>query len=300
MRASIVYNPAARKAPGLAVLHEACSRPPPGWEIDVVVSDDSGHAPGLAREAAKAGAEVVFACGGDGTVNEVANGLAGTGAALGVIRGGTSDVFAAAIGVPRSPERAIRALIDGRVRRFDLGVAGGRRFLSMAGIGFDARAISGVSPWAKRSFGVGAYYLSAAAQLARYRARRVELCIDGDEQTVDLYWLVLGNTRSYAGVFDLTPRAFADDGLLDACLFSGHALPWTIAGLAAFTLRRHEWARAASFQRVRRLELKTPEIPVQVDGEYLAETPMLFTVEPQALPVLVPRGGRLAMLRADR
>lgn len=297
MRASIIYNPAARRAPPLTRVRDACLPLRPEWEIDVRVSEGAGHATVLGREAATGGADVVFACGGDGTVNEVANGLAGTGSTLAVIRGGTSNVFAVEIGVPRSPERALAALVDGTVRRFDLGSAAGRHFLLMAGIGFDAHSIRGVSQRMKRYAGVGAYYLSAAAQLGRYRSRRVLLSIDGDEQEVDLFWLVLGNTRSYAGIFNVTPDALANDGYLDLCLLTDRPLPWTITSLAAFTLRRHNWARAASFQRVRRLEVKTPGIPVQVDGEYLAETPMAFTVAPKAMPVLVPRGRAQAMLQ---
>jgi YegS/Rv2252/BmrU family lipid kinase len=299
LRATIVYNPAARRAPPLARVREACLRLRPEWEIDVRISEGSGHATVLGREAAMGGADVVFACGGDGTVNEVANGLVGTGSALAVIRGGTSNVFAVEIGVPRSPERALAALVNGKVRRFDLGVAAERHFLLMAGIGFDAHSIRGVSERMKRFLGVGAYYLSAAVQLGRYRSRRALLSIDGDEQEVDVYWLVLGNTRSYAGIFDITPDALADDGYLDLCLLAGRPLPWTIAGLAAFTLRRHNWASSASFQHVHEVEVRTPGIPVQVDGEYLAETPMRFTVKPRAMPVLVPRGRPLRMLQEE-
>ncbi len=297
MRASIVYNPSARKAPPLARVLDACLSLRPEWEIDVRVSERVGHATVLGREAATGGASVVFACGGDGTVNEVANGLAGTGSTLAVIRGGTSNVFAVEIGVPRSPERALAALVDGKVRRFDLGEAAGRHFLMMAGIGFDAHSLRGVSELMKRHLGVGAYYLSAAVQLGRYHSRRALISIEGVEQEVDLYWLVLGNTRSYAGIFNMTPDALANDGYLDLCLLTGQPLPWTIASLAAFTVRRHTWARSASFQRVRELEVKTPGIAVQVDGEFLAETPMLFTLAPKALPVLVPRGPSLAVLQ---
>lgn len=294
MRASIVYNPSARKAPPLARVLDACLSLRPEWEIDVRVSERVGHATVLGREAATGGASVVFACGGDGTVNEVANGLAGTGSTLAVIRGGTSNVFAVEIGVPRSPERALAALVDGKVRRFDLCWAtlpdDGRHRLRR-------HSLRGVSELMKRHLGVGAYYLSAAVQLGRYHSRRALISIEGVEREVDLYWLVLGNTRSYAGIFNMTPDALANDGYLDLCLLTGQPLPWTIASLAAFTVRRHTWARSASFQRVRELDVKTPGIAVQVDGEFLAETPMLFTLAPKALPVLVPRGPSLAVLQ---
>src|SRR3989304_1812539 len=97
-----------------------------------------------AREAAATGAAVVFACGGDGTLNEVANGLVGSESTLGALRGGMGNVFAKEGGVPRSPEAALRLLVEGERRRIDLGVAGtgdggqGRHFVLMAGVGFDA------------------------------------------------------------------------------------------------------------------------------------------------------------------
>ena len=134
----------ARKVPTLERLREASARRRQGGRS---TSGDRRRwaGPELARQAVAGGSEVVFACGGDGTVNEVANGLAGTGRALAVIRGGTSNVFASEMRVPRAPERALRVLDRGSVRRFDLGVAGERRFLMMAGLGFDAHSIRGVS-----------------------------------------------------------------------------------------------------------------------------------------------------------
>ena len=236
LQASIVYNPTAQRQPPLDRVHGAALKwRSAGWDIDVRVSESAGHATVLAREAATSGAKVVFACGGDGTVNEVVNGLVGSDSALAVIRGGTSNVFASEIGVPWPLEKALGVLVDGGVRRFDLGMAGGRYFLMMAGIGFDASAVRHVSDRVKRPLGVAAYYLSAALELGRCRSHRVNLRIDdAAEHEEDLYWLVLGNTRSYAGVIDITSRALADDGYLDAYQFGHRGLPWMIANLSAF------------------------------------------------------------------
>jgi diacylglycerol kinase (ATP) len=297
LQASIVYNPTAQRQPPLDRVHSAALKwRSAGWDIDVKVSESAGHATVLAKEAAISGARVVFACGGDGTVNEVVNGLVGSDSALAVIRGGTSNVFAGEIGVPGQLEKALGVLVDGGLRRFDLGMAGGRYFLMMAGIGFDASAVRHVSDRVKRPLGVAAYYLSAVLELGRYRSHRVDLRIDGAEHEEDLYWLVLGNTRSYAGVIDITSRALADDGYLDAYQFGHHGLPWMIANFLFFALRRGKWARGVTFRRLRELEISSPGVPVQVDGEYLGETPMVFRIAPQALSVLLPKGRSLAML----
>src|SRR3990170_1957732 len=148
------------------------------------------------KAAAKAGSRVVFSCGGDGTLNEVGNGLVGTEATLAVIRGGTGNVFGKEVGVAKDPERALRVLIEGEERRFDLGVAappagpsrapstgsgqnsggtsgrGGRYFILMAGVGIDGSVVRRVPERPKRLLGTTSYVLWGAAEALRFRSRR--------------------------------------------------------------------------------------------------------------------------------
>ena len=250
----------------------------------------AGHAAVLAREAVAAGATVVFACGGDGTVNEVANGLVGTGATLGIIRGGMGNVLAKELRVPKAPEQALWLLVDGEERRFDLGVAGDRFFLVLASVGFDAIVVNRVPPRSKRLLGSSAYILWGAIELLRHRAHRVRLRIDGEEHEVDLFWLVMGNTRSYGGVLDITYAAKADDGRLDAYVFAGKGPLWSLGTGLRVVLRRHDGARGVAFHRLQELSVETPGLRVQADGEDIGETPMTFSVLPQAVTVLLPRG----------
>src|SRR5687768_15619252 len=101
------------------------------WQVELKATRRAGHATELAAEASLSGKKVAFACGGDGTVNEVVNGLAGGSCALGLVRGGMGNVFAKEIGVPRRLEQALQLLVNGETRRFDLGMAGRRYFLLM-------------------------------------------------------------------------------------------------------------------------------------------------------------------------
>lgn len=290
-KATIVFNPVARKAPPPQRLRLApAALRPDGWEIDVCPTTGPLHAIELARGAANAGAEVVFACGGDGTVNEVVNGLAGTEAALGIVRAGTGNVFGKEVRVPRGLNDALRVLIDGEDYRFDLGLAGARRFLLMAGIGFDGSIVRRVPPGPKRLLGTTSYVLWGAAEALRFQAKAVTLSIDGDAHEIDLYWLLLGNTRSYGGVVDITHRAVADDGLLDTYVFAGSGLPWMLKTGARIALRRHDAADGVSFYRARAVEVLSPGLHVQADGEYFGPTPMSFSVLPGALKVRLPRG----------
>jgi YegS/Rv2252/BmrU family lipid kinase len=289
-RAVIIYNPNARNAPKTERLKSAADLYRiHGWQIDLLPTEAAGHATLLAREAAEAGTPVIFSCGGDGTLNEVVNGTVHTPAHVSVIRGGTGNVFAKEINVGRTPEKALRVLIEGEEGRFDLGKANDRYFLLMCGIGFDASVVGKVPTRPKRLLGTTSYVLWGMAEATRYRGKPVRIRLgDDEEQEIDLYWLLLGNTRSYGGVLNITHEAIADDGLLDAYLFAGSRLPITTA--ARLAMQRQDGAPGVSFQRIQELEILTPGIPVQADGEYFGETPMTFTVEKQAVTFLMPPG----------
>jgi diacylglycerol kinase family enzyme len=181
------------------------------------------------------------------------------------------------------------------VRRFDLGRANERYFLLMAGVGFDAEVVQRTPSRWKRLIGSTSLAIEALNELPRYRSRRARLLIDGAASETDVYWLLLGNTRSYGGIIDITSQAVVDDGLLDAYVYAGSGVFWALSTAARIALRRPERARGVSFQRVEQLEIATAGLPVQVDGEYIGETPMTFSVERQALSVLLPgeRGRQL-------
>ena len=290
-RALAIFNPVARGAPPIERVREAIEALD-GWETELQATEAAGHAIELAREAAARGLDAVVACGGDGTVNEVANGLAGSPTALAVVRGGTANVWAKEARLPRDPAGAVRLLAEGELRTIDLGRAGDRYFLLMAGIGFDATIVRRMSGVLKRRLGAAAYLIQGLRCVLTYRTVRAELSADGDPQSDGLYWLLLGNTRSYAGVLNLTHQARADDGKLDLCLLRRGGLlrlawlaPWVLLG-------RHHRRAHVLYQQVTSLEVTTPGLPVQVDGEYLTETPLRFEVAPGALRVVVPRGVR--------
>jgi diacylglycerol kinase family enzyme len=108
--------------------------------------------------------------------------------------------------------------------------------------------------------------------------------------------MLLGNTRSYGGVIDIASAAIADDGLLDAYVFDGSGPRWLLPTAARLAARRLEGAPGVTFERVQLLEVETPGLPVQADGEYIGETPMRFSIVRQALKVLLPAGKGLHLL----
>ncbi len=302
-RASIISNPVARKALSRQRLtNAAAAMKPRGWEVEVLESQAPMHARELAREAAAAGSSVVFAAGGDGTLNEVINGILGSAVSLGVIRAGTGNVFGKEVGVPRNVERALDVLVDGRDYRFDLGFAEGpglaglpgdtarRYFLLMAGIGFDGAVVRRVPSWPKRLLGTTSYVLWGGAEAFKFRSRPVCLEIDGERAEADLYWTLISNTRSYGGVADIARHAVADDGLLEVYTFAGGGLPWLVGMSARIALKRHDQAPGVSYRRAASVRVETPDLDVQADGEYFGRTPMSFGVASKALSVRLAPG----------
>ncbi len=290
----MIVNPAARGVPAIERLREAIS-PLAGWEATLEATKGAGHATELARAAAQRGIDAVVACGGDGTMNEVANGLAGSDTAVATVRGGTANVWAKEIGAPKDVDEAVRVLVDGELHVMDLGLAGERHFLLMAGIGFDASIVQRVSPRLKRWSGALAYAVPSVLRAFGHRSISADLVVDQEALSTPLYWLLLGNTRNYGGVLNLTNQAKADDGLLDICLLQHGGLP-RLAWLALWALlRRHQDRAEVVYRTASSIDVQTPGLPVQLDGDYFGETPMTFSVAPGALRVLLPPGRASAL-----
>ncbi len=288
----IIVNPAAHNLPKRESLDEADRwLQAQGWRTQWLETTRPREATELAARVAQRGTPLLFVCGGDGTVSEVANGLAGSETALAPIRGGTSNIWAREVGIPRRPVDAVRVCIEGERRHIDLGRAGERYFLLMAGYGLDGLITGNVSLPLKRRLGAAAYAITAVRESLRYRSTPVTLRLDGEEQRADLLMLVAGNSRNYAGLVEVTPEARVDDGLLDVCVYEGRGTADIIMQAARTMLRQHRRSRRVRYRRVRRLELAWEEpLPVQLDGEAIEESATEVTVAPAAVWVAVPRG----------
>lgn len=289
MRTRVIVNPAAGMRPAdvrdvLAVLHRR------GAVADVHLTKYRAHATELARDAAARDYAAVLACGGDGTLNEAANGLVGSSTAVLAIPVGTANVWAKEVGIPRRLEEAAALLWEGQVRQIDLGRAGERHFLLMAGIGFDAMVTQQVTLEEKRRLGKVAYMLRGTATFLSWPRRRMRINLDGKSLRRRPIFVVIGNTRLYGGLVTITDRAVADDGLLDVCIFSGDGLLQKVKHFVRVVLRRHSESPQVEYYRARRISVwSRPRQPIQLDGDPVAQTPMTFECVPGALRVVVPR-----------
>jgi YegS/Rv2252/BmrU family lipid kinase len=289
IRCVVVRNPASRRRLSAARMGEALDAArAAGWHVDVVVTARDGDGTELARRARDSGADVIIVDGGDGTINEVINGIAGSRVALAVLAGGTANVWAREIRTSHDARRAIREIVGGVRRRVDLGRANGRYFLLMAGVGLDAAIVPRVAPRLKRWLGRVSYVLTGVITAFSTRPADARVRIDGEQHDTSLYWMLVGNTRSYGGLARITHRARVDDGQLDVAIMRRGGLPHLLADGVRLIFGRHDHSPNVEYRHATSIEVATPGLPVQVDGELAGTTPMTFTVAPLALEVIVP------------
>ena len=260
-----------------------------GIEVEISPTEGPGHATALAREACRLELDAVVAIGGDGTVNEVANGMESGGTALAIVPTGTANMLARELGVPFDAEGAARVVIGGRRRRIDLGVVNGHRFVMVVGVGFDAAVVNAVSGARTGHLGQHRYVGHIAKTLMEYRFTPLSVRIDDEPEDRRASLLFVCNTRNYAAHFALAPDARPDDGLLDFLLVRrGTARDLPRLALAAFagSLPRY---RDVTYVQGGKLRVTAEKpVPVQIDGDPGGTTPLDISVLPGALEVLVP------------
>ncbi len=261
-----------------------------GYEVEERETGGSGDATRLAAEGVARGVDLVCAIGGDGTVNEVINGLAGSTVPLALIPTGTVNVLAMELGIPLDPVDAVRVLADATLSWIDLGLAGDRYFGLMAGIGVDAAVVASLNPTFKKALREAAFALQGVATFLTQEEPLIR--VTTAERTVEGYFVVFGNSANYGGGLGVTPLADMRDGLLDVCVLKDKSLFTTIsywtAALANARLRhpkaeyfRTEWAEVTTVE-------PHEEVLVQTDGEAAGKLPITCRVVPRGLSVLVP------------
>lgn len=290
LRVRVVLNPLAGNAEDIGGVKAAKHVwEAHGWYVEVMPTAYAGHAVVLAREAAAEGFDLVVAAGGDGTVNEVINGIARTQTALAVLPIGTGNVWGREIKLPLQLRDAAEVLTTGELVQLDLGSANGRYFLLMAGIGFDAAVTRAVLPAAKRRFGMIAYVVEALRAASEVRGTRVRLLLDGRPVNSRVLMIVIGNSRLYGAFLQITHHASLTDGLLDIAVIKGESVRSAPLHLLSILLKRYNLNPDINYYRAREVQITsaTP-LAVQLDGDSLGSTPMTFRTEPDALQVLVP------------
>ena len=257
-------------------------------DCPVRVTSHSGEAETLARRAVEEGFARIVAAGGDGTVSQVANGLAGSNAILGVLPMGSVNVFAMELGLPlHNLQRCWDIIEDTNLRLVDMPSANEKYFVQLAGVGLDAQVVKETSLAFKRSFGPLSYLISAAHIAARQPPK---LFIESEHTSVEEGSFVLvGNGRLYGGPFPFFKQAVIDDGLFDVVIFKRLGYLEIIKYLQDVVFSSDIKVPEIEYFQTRQLRITSEQdVPLELDGELAGNCPVDFRIRKRALRVLAP------------
>ena len=323
MQAELMYNPHSGQ---VVVRHEieeaAAFLSRCGWSVACRETTEPKEATELSRDAVLRGAKVVIAAGGDGTVNEVANGLLHTDTALGVLPVGTTNSWAVQMGIPAlNPwlpgtnvvkmvadleERiarplpanyyrtvmlnAARVLVEGQTVTVDVGEVSGRYFLMWAGIGLDAAILESISPKEKRTLGSWAYLFTTIGTIGRGSSTDVQLILDGKVIKVSTQEIIVSNIQLYGGMLAIGAKACVNDARLDVCVFKGDSFFTFIQHALKVLSRQHLGDPKIEYYQCSEIVVESAcAMPVHLDGEPFTKTPVTIRTVPSALKVIVPK-----------
>jgi YegS/Rv2252/BmrU family lipid kinase len=273
----IIFNPVAGRRRAHLLWRVLDVLAENGARLELAETHRPGHATELAREAAAAGARLVVAAGGDGTIAEVANGLIGSPTRLGIIPLGTANVLAKELDLPFAPRAVAAALAFGRTTRLWPGSAcgpdGTRLFVQMLGVGLDAQVVHRLNLPLKRVMGRGAYVVQTLHELARYGFPPLQLRIDGTELTAAS--VIVSKGRLYGGGYTLAPDAKPGEPGFSVAVFAhGGILPALGYG-AALPMNLLPRAPGLRLMRASRIDiLGNGSVPAQCDGDAAGTTPI--------------------------
>ncbi len=257
-----------------------------GCQAELLPTSGVGSATSIARRLAGAGAPRVAVAGGDGTINEVINGLALSDTELAIIPAGTANVLAMEMQVPLKIATACRLACESSSVTIDLGLAGSRYFALMAGIGFDALVIKNIIPALKKSIRRAAFPVTGLVTLIQKDLSLLQAAAQGHQSSG--YFVIVANSRYYGGRFGPVPEASITDGLLDVCVLKGKKLQKMLNFWAAALRQNHVDASLADYFRTTAVDINCPggePVPVQTDGEVIGELPLKVSVVPAALKI---------------
>jgi YegS/Rv2252/BmrU family lipid kinase len=263
-----------------------------GVDVEIKLTTAPGEATEFAARAARNGTSDVIVAGGDGTINEAVQGLAGSNARLAIIPRGTGNVLARELNLPLNDEQATIVAARGNARRIHLGLAidettnAKRFFVLMAGIGLDASVVRRVQPRLKKRIGKAAFWISGLSHLADWQPAPFTLEIEGQSYTGT--FAAIGNAARYGGDLAITPGARLEEPEFEICIIET-LNRFGYLRLLAYALRTGMPRDKHGVRYVKASSVRaTGNAPVQVDGEVIGELPMRFEIASESLEVIVP------------
>jgi YegS/Rv2252/BmrU family lipid kinase len=261
-----------------------------GLIVTVRATARRGDAEAIARAALAAGdpPDAVVAAGGDGTINEVANGLAGSAMPMGIIPMGTANVLANEAGIDARSRPVAQTLVTGAARPIHMGDIDGRRFVMMAGVGYDARVTARINMNLKYRWGKAAYGLAGLMEWLEPPSAPFEAVVDGVPH--EAAWLIAANGRRYAGKYMVAPGARLDAPSLTVCLMPGSSRADMARYLAAIGRDRLDREKDVTFIEAHEIRVPgTAGALIEIDGDFHGPGPARIALAPDCLNLIQPR-----------
>ncbi len=297
LRIRLIANPTAGRAGERKICRVADYLRDEGANVDVCITRKRGDALEAALKAAKGppkNIDLIAAAGGDGTINEVVNGIAGSSVPMGVIPLGTVNLFALETGIPLDILKACDVILRGTVKEVRVGRVDDRCFMLMAGIGFDADVVYKLDLGLKRRLGRLAYILTGFSRLAGYSYNRLNIELDG-EPAIEGYSVIVGNMKYYGGTLSITPFADFEKETLDVCVFKGKGLFNMLRYAWGVMQKRHLAYRDVEYRTVKSLKVSSSEKTyIQIDGDTFGTLPAEFSKAKETIRVILPGPGSLS------
>lgn len=287
-----IINPKAGKGRTLNVIPQI-KETFMGQQEDYIieVTEYPGHASIIAREYTSKGIYRVYAVGGDGTLNEVLNGMVHSKSFLGVIPCGSGNDFIKSIYDKKGEEYLVRDIINGKTQVMDLGKVKNRYFLNISSVGIDAEVVSNALDLKRIPFvsGTLAYLISAITTISKYCSKEVELIIDGKRINVDLTLFAVANGKYYGGGMKVAPLADLKDGYFDLCLVSKLSRIKMLLLFPKLINGTHSEINEVKFLRGKNIQINTEsEIAINIDGELIKSNSIDFSIIAGGIKFIIP------------
>lgn len=294
MKHVFIINPTAGKGKALGlvpIIRDYFKGKPDKYVIKI--TEYPGHATKIAREYANSGTCRIYSIGGDGTVNEIVNGMAGTKASLGVIPAGSGNDFIRSIHGEYQSSDIVADTIRGQERSIDLARANGKYFINISSIGFDADVVYNAQKFKRLPYipGSMAYLFSLIYTIFKNKISEVKVTIDDQEISLKILLATVANGRFYGGGMLPAPAAALDDGLLDICLVREVNRLKILTLFPKYMKGEHGEIEYVSFKRAKKIKIESKEtIALNIDGEILTGQEIEFEILKGAINVIYPVG----------
>lgn len=260
-------------------------------EFIIEVTEKVGHATELVRNYVNRENYRVYAVGGDGTLNEVLNGMVSTESCLGVIPSGSGNDFIKSIYKEKLPENIIKDTINGKTKMIDLAKVDDRYFINISSVGIDAEVVDNAKIFKKYPFISGkiAYILSAIITILMYKYKSIQLIIDDRELTLKNTLIAFANGKYYGGGMKVAPSADIQDGFFDICVINKLSRVKMLTLFPRLIKGTHSQIKEVSFYKGKKVAINSKEeITVNIDGEIMKRKNVIFEIIPRRINFIVP------------